>query len=447
MADKYCVAVFGAAVAGSEAVEKMVQNGITVVVFDQNTLPYGKIETGLPKWHVKLRNRQEEKINARLDLPDVHFVPNCTLGKDIDFDDVISNWGFNAVLLATGAWKDRPLPITGIDKFAGKGFYYQNPFVQWFNLYHDPAYTGPHYKIEDNAVIIGGGLASIDVAKIIMIESFRASLPTKCKDLDTITVERMGLAEAAKSVGLTIDQIGLKGCKIYYRRRIIDMPLSAIDENSTEDEKLKGQQVRQKIVKLAEDKYLFKVVECHSPVEAIIKDDKVAGMVMRKNEIKDGKVIPIPGFKKNVSASLVISSIGSIPDIIPGIRQTGEQFEIEDFETGKLKSYENVFVLGNAVTGKGNIKDSQLHGRNVSESIIKNYLGLADTGNGEEIKFNLQLGDQLSPIFDFVKKQPIALGKFQQIMKKIKTLQQKAGYTNYKEWINKNLPVRLEDMQ
>ena len=57
------VAIFGGAVAGSEAAYQMAKRGIRVVVFDQNTLPYGKIEDGLPKWHEKLRDKEEAKIH------------------------------------------------------------------------------------------------------------------------------------------------------------------------------------------------------------------------------------------------------------------------------------------------------------------------------------------------------------------------------------------------
>ena len=55
------VAIFGGAVAGSEAAFQMANRGFRVVVFDQNTLPYGKIEDGLPKWHDKLRDKEEGK--------------------------------------------------------------------------------------------------------------------------------------------------------------------------------------------------------------------------------------------------------------------------------------------------------------------------------------------------------------------------------------------------
>ena len=51
-----------------------------VVVFEQNARPYGKIEDGLPRWHVKLRQKEYETVNERLDRPNVHFVPLTKIG-------------------------------------------------------------------------------------------------------------------------------------------------------------------------------------------------------------------------------------------------------------------------------------------------------------------------------------------------------------------------------
>ena len=88
------VAIIGGAVAGSEAAEKLAQKGVQVVVFEQNALPYGKIETGLPKWHVKLRDSQEKKIDEKLNHPQVRFVPNIRLGSDITLKQLREEWGF-----------------------------------------------------------------------------------------------------------------------------------------------------------------------------------------------------------------------------------------------------------------------------------------------------------------------------------------------------------------
>ena len=86
---KHLVAIFGGAVSGAEAANQLTKRGIPVVVFDQNILPYGKIEDGLPKWHAKLRDKEEAKINAKLSNPLVQFVPKVVLGKTVDFKEVI----------------------------------------------------------------------------------------------------------------------------------------------------------------------------------------------------------------------------------------------------------------------------------------------------------------------------------------------------------------------
>lgn len=449
MNDKYCVAVFGGAVAGSEAVEQMTQNGVHVILFEQNAIPYGKIESGLPKWHIKLRDRQEEKIDTKLDQEQVHYIPNCKLGDDIDFNDVAQEWDLNAVLLATGAWKDRPLPVPGIENYIGKGFYYQNAFVQWFNQMHDPAYSGASFDIQENAVIIGGGLASIDVAKILMIETFRKAIQKIGKDLDTITIERIGLPAAAEKLEVNLDELNLKPCRIYYRRRIVDMPLSPAPVTAEPQEIQKAQSVREKIVKLAQNKFLFKLIDCHGPKELIIEEGQLKGMVMQKHKVENDKLITIAGALEKVYTPLIISSIGSLPEPIPGIKTIGEKFDLADAQSGKLSGFDNVFALGNAITGKGNIKESQKHGRRVSEAIIRDYLGVfGKDEHSSDYDFKTDIAEQMEPVNRFIKdSKPVSEAAFNSIMKKVKELQVKAGYTNdYKAWIKAHLPLRLENI-
>jgi len=121
--------------------------------------------------------------------------------------------------------------------------------------------------------------------------------------------------------------------------------IKSVFKEQRREEISKGQEVRKKIVQLAENKFLFKVVECMSPVSAIVKDGRVGGLVMMKNKIEKGRALPVPGTDKEILSPLVISSIGSVPAKIDGIKQLGEQFNIENPETGKLKDYDNVFIL------------------------------------------------------------------------------------------------------
>src|SRR5271169_6081150 len=110
---EYFVAVVGGAISGSVAAEILADHGIQVVVIEQNKRPYGKIEDGLPRWHVEQRKQEYGRIDARIRKPNVHFLPATKIGKELSFDDLTKNWGFSAVILANGAWRDRDLGVAG----------------------------------------------------------------------------------------------------------------------------------------------------------------------------------------------------------------------------------------------------------------------------------------------------------------------------------------------
>src|ERR1700692_3143534 len=82
------VAIVGGAIAGSVAAEILADNGIHVVVIEQNKKPYGKIEDGLPRWHLEQRKQEYSRIDARLRKPGVFLLPSTRLGRDLDFQDL-----------------------------------------------------------------------------------------------------------------------------------------------------------------------------------------------------------------------------------------------------------------------------------------------------------------------------------------------------------------------
>jgi ferredoxin--NADP+ reductase len=440
------VAVFGGAVAGAEATAQLSSRGIRVAVFEQNPLPYGKIEDGLPKWHVKLRDKEEQKIDEKINHPNVHYIPCTKLGEDVHFEDIVNNWGFSAVLLATGAWRDRPLPVANVEKYLNRGFYLQNPFVAWFNHSHEPDYEGPHYEVQDNAVVVGGGLASLDVVKILIIETVQKALKERGHDVDMFRLEREGVAKILDKVGLTLKDLGLKGCTLYYRRRVIDMPISPAPPKDAPPEKWeKAQQVRQKIMNNFQSKYLFDFKEQHIPVDLIVENDRLAGLVFQRTEIVDGRPKPIPGSETEVRTPLVISSIGSIPERIPSIPVEGEIFRIEDEETGQLEGFENVFALGNAVTGRGNIKESFKHGRQVAQWVMDNYLNWSEE---DYQKFKEELEKNGKNIESIASNKKLFFAdEIKTIMTKVQKRQKEVGYDGgYEKWRDKHLCTRLEKM-
>src|SRR6202030_4618494 len=102
---RHVVAVVGAATAGAEIAQILARRGAQVIVIEQNPRPYGKIEDGLPRWHVKQRRDEYEEINKRLDHPKIHYVPLTRMGRDIDCRALREAWGLSAVVLLNGAWR------------------------------------------------------------------------------------------------------------------------------------------------------------------------------------------------------------------------------------------------------------------------------------------------------------------------------------------------------
>jgi hypothetical protein len=377
----HCVAVIGGAVSGAQVAGRLAEKGVCVTVFEQNPRPFGKIEDGLPRWHHKLREKEYQAIGDKLSHPNVHYVPNTEIGSDIDFAALCNDWGFSAVILANGAWRDRPVSLRGADNYADKGLIYQNPFVTWFNHLEESDYNGPTFEVFDNTIVLGGGLASIDVAKIVMLETTRAKLLERGIDVDVITLEVKGIPKILEGHGLVFEDLGLAGCTIFYRRRVEDMPVVSIPDGATPERETKARKSRGTLIDKALRKYCFKI-EPLAMADSLIVDnenesDRLVGLVFRRTKIEEGRVVMTDETFERRGA-VVISSIGSIPQPISGIGMTGELFNFTDWDTGRLPDFPTVFSVGNVVTGKGNIVASRKHAERVTSDAIEAYLGLAD---------------------------------------------------------------------
>jgi hypothetical protein len=444
----YFVGIFGGGVAGVEAAHQFSKRKIYSVLFEQNNLPYGKIEEGLPKWHIKLRDQEERKIDEKFSNPYIHFVPGTKLGADITFKEIIG-WGFNAIILAIGAQRDRRLAIADIDQYIGKGLYYQNQFVSWFNHHHEPDFTGPHCEIFDNAIVVGGGLASMDVVKILMLETTLKALNERNYKVDIFTLEREGIGPYLKSHGLKLSDLGLKGCTLFYRKRIEDMPLAPMPPDLSIDRKNKIYQLRKRILKNFQAKFMFGMKAGHSPIDKIVEDKKLKGLIFKKKESQNGEVYSHQSKEVHVRSPLVLSSIGSRPDIIPEIPFTKELLSIENSQTGQLQGFQNVFAIGNAVTGRGNIKESLRDTRRVSQMLIDDYLEWQSDNyemmiQRDEAKTSQSI-DQISKKLASEKILPIR--EIKRIIDWIQKRQKCVGYTgDYHQWITNNRPIRLEDL-
>jgi NADPH-dependent glutamate synthase beta subunit-like oxidoreductase len=439
---QHAVLIAGGAVAGSEAASQFVQRGILCIVLEQNDRPYGKIEDGLPRWHVNLRLQEEKKIDDKLAHPGVHFVPRTKLGRDLLLEDVL-RWGLSAVVLANGAWRDRPLPLPGIDRFVGRGFYYQNPLVYWFNHYQEPDYQGPHVDLADGAIVVGGGLASLDVVKVLMLETVAPALAARGNGIELYDLERRGIKKVLEELGLTLADLGLRGCTLSYRRRVEDMPLAEAPDNATPQQVEKTRATRRKLLQNFTEKYLFNVQDQRVPVGYLANGERLAGLRLAATEVKDGRAVTLQGTEQDAPSSMVVSSIGSIPEPIPGIGMRGDFYRIKEEMTGEVEGLPGVFAVGNAVTGKGNILVSLKHGRVVSQHMLENYL-LGTASGYEEVLANAatEAQDKVRAVAERLAGQaPLPGERVAGILARVKAIQDRVGYPgDYRTWIER---VRL----
>ena len=361
------VLIIGGAVSGSTAVKKLTDEGIRCVVVEQNRMPYGKIEDGLPRWHEKQRINEYFKIDDIISNELVDFVPLTRIGKDVSFEEIY-DMGWSCIYFANGAWKDRSFPIKEIEDF--DNFYYQNPFVYWFNHYHEPSYNGPKVDIKDDAIVIGGGLASIDVCKITQLELVRQKVESKIENFDIIEMEHKGIPKYLEQYDMKYEDLGINGTTLVYRRNIENMPLTTIPEDATPEMVEKRKLARRKILNNTLDKFLFKVAECTQPVGLSHEDNILNGIEVIENEIIDGKLIAKENSNKILHGNTFISSIGSLPEPIQGIPMDGSTYNIVDEDSGKFDELEKVHGMGNAITGKGNIKASRVSAKTVGDLTI-----------------------------------------------------------------------------
>jgi len=434
------VAIVGGAIAGSVAAEILAHHGIRVVVIEQNARPYGKIEDGLPRWHREQRKQEYGRIDARLKQPGIFFLPSTKLGRDLDFQDLRDNWGFSAVLLANGAWRDRELGMAGAQEFVGKGLVYQNPFIYWYNHKNEERYTGPYYQTPDDALVVGGGLASMDVVKILQLENYERALRARGVQTDVYELEKKGIPAVCKLHGISPEDLGIKGCLLIYRRRAQDMPLAQPAKNATPDRVAKTEATRLKMLRLAQEKYLFRVQDRRMPTGLLVANGRLVGLKVAETNVEGRKAEPVAGSEYELRAPMVISSIGSVPEQIPGVSMKGEYYDFDDETLPRHAGSDRVFGVGNVVTGQGNIRSSLLHSQQVTTQLIENYIGVGDE-DAPSTRFcagaQARGAAQAQAVQDRIRWMPrpsyLEIAALEQ---RIRALQERVGYSgDYGSWV------------
>ncbi|WP_225206892.1 FAD-dependent oxidoreductase [Novosphingobium huizhouense] len=157
------IAIIGSGPAGyytAEAAQKQWGDDVRVDIFDRLPVPYGLIRTGVAPDHQSIKGVSRRYEQTALS-DNVRFVGNVTIGEDVSIDELRDL--YDAVVLATGAPRDRGLDLPG-DHL--RGVYGSAAFVGWYNGHPEFAALDPDLSGE-TAVVIGMGNVALDVARIL----------------------------------------------------------------------------------------------------------------------------------------------------------------------------------------------------------------------------------------------------------------------------------------
>ncbi len=155
------VAIIGSGPAGCYLADQLLRvvPQASVDILEKLPVPFGLIRYGVAPDHqsTKLVSRVFDRVLGR---ETVGFFGNVEVGRDVRLAELMDL--YNAVVLATGAERDRRLGTSGEEL---PGVIGSGAFVNWYNGYPDaqaPAVNGVR-----SAVIIGNGNVAIDVARIL----------------------------------------------------------------------------------------------------------------------------------------------------------------------------------------------------------------------------------------------------------------------------------------
>jgi hypothetical protein len=226
------------------------------------------------------------------------------------------------------------------------------------------------------------------------------------------------------------------------------MPLAQPPDNATPEQIAKTEQVRLKLLRLAREKFLFRVQDCTMVAGVLEENGRMVGLKAARTKVEGRKAEPIPGSEHDLRAPLVISSIGSVPEVLPGIAMKGEYYTFSEEDIPHYSGCENVFGVGNVVTGQGNIRVSLVHSQRVTTHLIENYL---DVGNSDgNLKPFYEAAEaraaaQAESMAEKIKRLPsLSTAQMTAVDARVRGRQRQLGYEDYDSWIAKVTPPDLE---
>ena len=320
------IAIVGSGPAGyytAEAAVKQWGEDARVDIFDKLPVPFGLIRTGVAPDHqsIKAVARRYEKTAIG---DTVRFAGNVEIGRDIAIEELTEL--YDAVILATGAPRDRDLPIPGADSANVFG---SAAFVGWYNGHPEYAALAPDLSGR-HAVIIGMGNVALDVARILSkteaefegsdivahaLELLRDS------NIETITI--LG-RRGPHQIMMTPKELGelLRLERAVPRVENADLPPPESDDMLDPGQR-KSVTLLREFAALSPSDRADKALSINfdffaSPTLIEQEGGQLSGLVVERTELKDGRAVG-SGETYRIPADLLISCIGYRTSPIAGV--------------------------------------------------------------------------------------------------------------------------------
>jgi ferredoxin--NADP+ reductase len=160
---KLRLAIVGAGPAGIYAADILLKHerefDVSIDLFEHLPAPYGLVRYGVAPDHPRIKGIITA-LREVLDTGQIRIFGNVHFGTDITLADLKQH--YNAVIFSTGAVKDAPLNIPGIDL---PGSYGAADFVSWYDGHPDVPREWP--LTASQVAVIGNGNVALDVARIL----------------------------------------------------------------------------------------------------------------------------------------------------------------------------------------------------------------------------------------------------------------------------------------
>ncbi len=318
------VAVIGSGPSGLTCAGDLAKKGYEVTVFEAlhvagGVLVYGIPEFRLPKAIVAKEIEGLKQLGVKIET-------NMVIGRVLSIDELMSDYGFEAVFIGSGAGLPRFMNIPGENL---KGVFSANEFLTRTNLmkaYQDGSQTPiPHVK---NVAVVGGGNVAMDAARCAM-------------------------------------RLGAEHVYIVYRRSEEELPARKEEVEHAKEEGIEFKLLNNPVEILGDEHKNVKAIKC---IKMELGEPDASGR---------RKPAEVPGSEFEIDVDCVIMSIGTSPN--PLIKSTTKGLDtqkwggiITEEETG-LTSRPNVYAGGDAVTGAATVILAMGAGKTAAKAIDESF--------------------------------------------------------------------------